>query len=268
MNLLINVVLMAISVYMFYRVFKLSARGKLNRAMLAILDQIDERDTFFEQADAFIAEQKDAEYVQKVSVLRLWGDTFYARDAEFKEHLEALNIDLLLNPDGKNKGYDPNEDSFFYLYCAIPNRLYYRKADGLRELLDEKLSAYADTNKFTLLRRIYEENRKFYSRTEDSGKTFITSLLEGDYGGFKYSKQLIGLYKHCEEAILAVLYQEEGNTEEYDNCIQDLKDFGTNTRLGKRWLSELGISLPVEESETDEEEEAVTEEETKEEETE
>ena len=256
MSLILNLILVAFSVYMFYRVFQLSGRGRLNKEMLKILDKMDDRDEFFARADEFIEVSKDPEYVQKVSVLRLWGDVFYERDEEYKQHLAELDIDTLLQPMQKNRGFANNEDSFFYLYLAIPNRLNFRGRNDLRKLNDEKLAAYEEINGDTLLKKIHDENKKFYEHTEDCGKDFIVSLLAGEYAGYRYSKQLIGLYKHCEEAILAVLYREEGNTEGYEECLENVKNFGTNTRLGIRWLKELGIELPNEEEETEEAEPA------------
>lgn len=264
MSLILNLILIGISIYMFYRVIALSGRGRLNKAMLGILDKIDNKDEFFAAADEFIRENKDPEYGQKVRVLRLWGDVFYERDEEFKEHLEDLDIDVLLNPTKKNQGFANNEDSFFYLYMALPNRLNFRGRKDLRALLEEKLAPYAEINGDTLLKAIYDENKKFYERTDDQGQTFIRNLLAGEYAGYRYSKQLIGLYKHCEEAILAAQYKEAGNTEGYDECIANLKNFATNTRLGIRWMKELGIDYPTEEPEEETEaaetDDAVTEE--------
>ena len=252
MNLIVNLLLLAFSVYMFYRVFQLSGRGRLNKEMLKILDKIDNRDEFFASADEFIEVSKDPEYGQKVRVLRLWGDVFYERDEEFKEHLEDLNIDILLQPAKKNQGFANNEDSFFYLYEAMPNRLYSRGRRDLRKLLDEKLSSYEEVNGDTLLKRLHDENAKFYDRTGDQGQEFIKSLLAGEYAGYRYSKQLIGLYKNCEEAILAAQYKEAGNTEGYEECLGNLRNFATNTRLGMRWLKELGLEYPKDEEETEE----------------
>ena len=198
-SFLFNIILIGITAFMFYRIIMLWGRSKYNKKMLAILDQIDDKDAFFKAADAFINEEKDAEYVQKVSVLRLWGDTFYERDEEFKAHLEELNIDTLLNPTGKKQTKGANEDSFFYLYVAIPNRLHYRKRKDLRRLLDEKLAPSAEANQDLLLREIYDQNKKFYDGTEDRGIEFMKKLMDGEYSGYAYSKQLIGLYKHCEE---------------------------------------------------------------------
>jgi hypothetical protein len=238
---------------MFYRVFQLSGRGRLNKEMLKILDKMDDRDAFFANADEFINVSKDPEYGQKVRVLRLWGDVFYERDEEFKEHLEDLNIDILLQPTKKNQGFANNEDSFFYLYMAIPNRLNWRRRNDLRRLHEEKIAAYAEVNGDTLLKAIHDENRKFYDRTDDRGQAFIKQLLAGEYAGYRYSKQLIGLYKNCEEAILAAQYRDEGNTEGYEECLKDIHNFATNTRLGMRWLKELHIELPKEEEEEPEE---------------
>ena len=251
--MIFSALLIGITVYMFWRVIVLSGRGRLNKKMLGILGKFDDEEVFFTEADAFINENKDPEYGQKVRVLRIWGDAFYERDEAFKEHLEDLNIDALLSAGKKNQGFSNNEDSFFYLYVAIPNRLYYRGRRDLRTILDEKLSAYEEVNGDTLLKKLYDENRKFYDRTDDQGREFIRSLLAGDYSGYRYSKQLIGLYKNCEEGILAAQYREEGNTEKYEECLADLKNFAENTRLGARWLTELGIEYPKEEEAEDEE---------------
>ena len=250
-TLVINVFLIVLTLFFASKILKLSGRTKENKKMLKILDSFDDRDTFFSSADEFISTEKNQEFVNKVAVLRLWGDAYYERDEEFRTHLQEVNIDGLLNPDGKNRGYEMNEDSFFYLYLAIPNRLYYRKRDDLRSLLYERMEAYEAANENALLRKICQENKKFYDRKDDFGKSFIKSLLDGEYGGFKYSKQLIGLYKHCEEGILAVILKEEGDEEGCEECMNNLSDFAKNTRLGKRWTKELGIELKDEETAED-----------------
>jgi len=254
-NLIVNIVLLIFTGFMAFRIFKMYGRNKLNQKMLNILDSFDNRDQFFHDADAFIEEHQGEEFSHKVCVLRLWGDAFYERDEEFRKHLGELNIDGLLNPDGKNKGYEVNEDSFFYLYLAIPNRMYYRNRDDLRSLMYEKMQAYDETNANALLKRICEENRHFYAHEGDRGKAYIQSLLEGEYGGFKYSRQLIGLYKHCEEAILAVILKDEGDQEGFEECMKNIDNFAHNTRLGKRWTKELGIEIQEEKEETETDEE-------------
>ena len=50
--------------------------------------------------------------------------------------------------------------------------------------------------------------------------------LEGDYGGYQYSRQLVGLYKHCEEALLANICRDRGDLQGYQECVDDLDDFG------------------------------------------
>lgn len=251
-SMLIIIALLALTVFMFYRVMKLSGRNKINTKMLKILEKIEDRDAFFEAADSFIATEKDVEYVQKVSVLRLWGDAYHDLPDQFREHLDTVNVDTLLNPDGKNKGFSANEDSFFYLYMAMPNRLHYMKHEDLRALLDEKMAAYSEVNGSTLLKKLHDENDKYYTGRDDRGKGFMRQLLDGEYSGYTYSKQLIGLYKHCEEAILAKMYLEEGDLDAYEEAIADLDNFGRNTRLGIRWLKEVGLELPAKETDAKE----------------
>ena len=254
MTLIVNVFLIAMTLFFAFRILKLSGRTKENKKMLKILDSFDDRDVFFESAEDFIATEKNQEFVNKVSVLRLWGDAYYERDEDYKRHLAELNIDGLLDPDGKKNGYSQNEDSFFYLYLAIPNRMYYRGRNDLRKMIYERMAEYDDVNDNAILRVLNAENRKFYEDKEDKGKAFINSLLDGEYGGYKYSKQLIGLYKHCEEAILAVILRDEGDEEGYQECVSNLEHFAKETRLGKRWTKELGIEIKDEEETPAEEE--------------
>ena len=254
MTLIVNVFLIAMTLFFAFRILKLSGRTKENQKMLKILDSFDDRDVFFESAEDFIATEKNQEFVNKVSVLRLWGDAYYERDEDYKRHLAELNIDGLLDPDGKKNGYSQNEDSFFYLYLAIPNRMYYRGRNDLRKMIYERMAEYDEVNENALLRVLNAENRKFYEGREDKGKAFINSLLDGEYGGYKYSKQLIGLYKHCEEAILAVILRDEGDEEGYQECVSNLEHFAKETWLGKRWTKELGIEIKDEEETPAEEE--------------
>ena len=52
------------------------------------------------------------------------------------------------------------------------------------------------------------------------------------------------------------MYEEENNTERYEECMKDIETFGTKTRLGIRWIKEVGLSYPEEPEEEEESEEA------------
>ena len=129
-----------------------------------------------------------------------------------------------------------------------------KECSSLDSALQRHMAEYDEVNENALLRVLNAENRKFYEGREDKGKAFINSLLDGEYGGYKYSKQLIGLYKHCEEAILAVILRDEGDEEGYQECVSNLEHFAKETRLGKRWTKELGIEIKDEEETPAEEE--------------
>lgn len=272
MNLM-NILLLIFLGYMIYNIYKMQKQSKKQKQLLSILDLIPQEEAFFKAADEFIETNDDPIYVAKISVLRLWGDVFYERQEEYYTHLEDLNIDVLMEGDRKNdtflykivssgiqnKGFSANEDSFFYLYMAIPNRLWSKKLFAMRKKLDEKLEPYAEGNEGTLLKRLYDENKKFYDKSEDCGKGFMQDLQEGNYSGYQYNKQLIGLYKQCEEALLACIVRDEGDYEAYEEMKGDLKTF-SSSRLGERWLKECGIEIKDEEEESDDTEEENTEE--------
>lgn len=240
-------------IYMIIRILILQKRNRENQGMIKVLDLIHDEDAFYPACDAYIAKEKSQEFVTKMQVLRLWADTRYEHDEDFHKDLESIDLNKLVKDDkGNTKKKDAlllDEDSFFYLYLAIPNRLYYRKNEKLREELDKKLDSWKDLTGDLLIKKIHEAATAFYDNTGDKGKAFFQQVMDGDYGQYDYSKQLIGLYKHCIEGFLAVLAKEEGTLDQfYQENLEDLKQF-KNTNLGSRWLEELSVELPVEEKE-------------------
>ncbi len=233
--------------WMIFSIISMQKRNSKNKKMLDILSKFDDRDTFFEQADEYISTEKDAEYNTKLQVLRLWGYTFYEEDEKFREQLEALDLNPILFK-GNKSNFSSNEDSFFYLFVAIPNRLYYRNRDDLRQLMTEKMAAYDSALSDTMLKAINEAAARFYTKTEDCGKEFFRILVNGEYSGMRYSKQLIGLYKQTAEIFLSKMAQDENDEETFKGYLDDLKSF-SQTRLGGRLIKEIGVVLPEEPAE-------------------
>ena len=243
-------VLLVVLVYMIFRTASLGMRTKKNQDMIKILNQMDEPEEFYKEADAYIEANKDPEFAQKVAILRLFADAAYDHDDLFLKHLEELDINLLLDIGKKKKdGFSQNEDSFFYLYLAIPNMLESKGKTGLDAKLVEKMDAYKERLSRTMLVAMNNSLHAYYNKEGDLGLAFDQSVLDGDYAQYTYSKQLVGLYKQMIEAKYTRLARDRGDTEAAGTYVDDLKHF-SSSRLGKRWLSEFHLDDLIEVDET------------------
>ena len=252
-------VLLVVLVYMIFRTATLGMRTKKNQDMIKILNQMDEPEEFYKEADAYIEANKDPEFTQKVAVLRLFADAAYDHDDLFLKHLEELDLNQLLDIGKKKKdGFSQNEDSFFYLYLAIPNILESKGKTGLDAKLVEKMDAYKERLSRTMLVAMNNSLHAYYNKEGDLGLSFDQSVLDGDYAQYTYSKQLVGLYKQMIEAKYTRLARDRGDTEAAATYVDDLKHF-SSSRLGKRWLSEFHLDDLIEVDETkDDTDEAAT----------
>lgn len=242
-GMIMTAVMMVLLAYMVIRTIRLSMKNKKNNRLLKILGEINQEEQFFKDADQVISTDTDKEFAAKIEVLRLFGDAYYRKEAAFRQHLATLNVDTLMHPqNGKSHGFSENEDSFFYLYTAIPNSLYSSGRNDLRRLLDEKMEPYREENADTLLVHMHDSFAQYYEKQGDLGRKFCQDVLNGDYGQFRYNKQLIGLYKDMMITMLCRIALDENNAEEAASWKESLKNF-SETRLGARWMKELNVSL-------------------------
>ena len=259
---IMTLVMFVLLIYMVVRTFMLAKKNNKNKKLLKVLDEINDEQKFFDDADKVIAEEKDKTFAAKIEVLRIWGDVYYRREKAFREHLSALDIELLLHPQGsRTDGFNDNEDSFFYLYTAIPNHLWSIGRNDLREAVNEKLKPYHDALSDTFLSVMHDSFALFYDNKEDKGRSFYNAVMNGDYGQYRYNKQLIGLYKDMITVMLARLALDDGSAEGIQPYETDLKRFA-ETRLGARWMKELSVELPSDEKTEEETKDAEPAEET------
>lgn len=235
---------MGFTIYLIMKMFKMSKRNNRNKRMLAVLDQFSDEEAFYKAADEMIATEKDAEYVNKTRVLRIWADVRYEHDEMFKKDLELLDLkELVTDKPNASKAVDLNEDSLFYLYLAIPNRLYYRNRLDLLEPLDQKLKDCDEETKTMLVRGIAKHNRMYYNHEGDLGESFYKNVLAGDYGEYRYSKHLISMYKRIVATMLGRIALDRNDLEMFEEQLSFMEVF-ENSPLGERWLMELDIELP------------------------
>ncbi len=248
----VMIIPLVIMAYMIIKIIALSKRNTLNRKMLNVLDTFSndpDGKEFYEKCDEYLNTETNVEYLNKVRVLRLWADAYHGNDEDFAKDLELIDLNALIVGDGKGKNgnqIELNEDSFFYLYLAIPNRLYFRGDKKDAEQHYAKLESIHEQMDVRLVKNVGDACRKYYDHVDDLGKAFFQKVIDGDYGEYKYSKELIGIYKNIVSSMLARIALDDGNNEEFENHTSELKSFA-NSNLGRRFLKELAIELPEEE---------------------
>ena len=250
------VVLLFLLLYMLSRTVIMSRYNKRLKGVLQIMDHLDDEAVFYSTAEEVIQNCETPEYRNKAVVLKLFGDAYFSRRETFREDLESLDIESLYRSNGKESTGD-NEDSFFYLFLAVPNKLYHTGNVDLIAPLYAKIDEHAEVLDSLLVAKLGREARKFYEGTDDSGKQFFEQFLEGEYSGYRYNKHLVGIYKNIAEAFLAKLALNEGK-EIPEESVSALRMFQQST-LGSRWLKELGVELPAEEEEKPETDDPVDE---------
>ena len=247
--MIINILMYILMIYLMFRMFGLSKRNKKNQELVRMVNTIEDPDNFFDNCDEYINTIQDTVFENKARIIKMFGMVYHHRYDGFEEVLDDVDIDALFNP--KDGTIKENEDSFFYMYLAIPNLLYAAGDDERREMLRRKMEPYAERLRTQLCCAISENCEKYYTGTDDRGEAFYRKVIDGEYGGFSYSKSLIGLYKMICNAMLIKIYGERGDdTEEF----KELNLAFAGTGIGKRWMRAIGLEIPVIETETEEDE--------------
>ena len=257
--MILNIVLYIMIAYMVINIFRSSRNNRQNKLLVGVINSIQDQDEFFRKADELIESAESALYINKGKVLKLWGAAYHNKDDMFREVLNDLNPEDLIIRQKGSPSIISSEDSFFYLFLAIPNILEAKGKRDLRELLGEKMTAVAEELKNQMVVLLSAECDKYYRNEADRGMAFYEKVLEGDYEGVDYSKNLIGLYKMICSAMAAKLYEEEGNTEKYEEMMDMVRRFA-ETGVGQRWLAGIGLHVEAEKEVTAEEENTAAEE--------
>lgn len=245
--------ILVLMAFMFIRSYNIIKLGKKNRAVVDALQKVADENEFDEFIDQ---KQQDADEVlrNKLNVIKLWGKAYHKHTEEYDNILEDTNLDYLFKQGKNGLTIESNEDAFFYLSLAIPNMLYGNGLNEERKKVWAKLSTKKDILDDQLVVKIGEACEKYYDGKEDKGQSFFEKVLEGDYGEFKYSKSLIGLYKEICTTMLYKIY-DENNDERKEECKPTVEIFATRG-VGDRWLHAMNIELEKEEQEQEEKEEA------------
>ena len=228
--------------YLVIKMFISSKRNGKNKMIIDAVRLINEKEVFFNRVDQLISTVNDPEFANKGRVLKLWGCAYHQDFSEFDSTLQDLDIDSLIEDKKGVKSIDTNEDSFFYLYLAIPNVLHHVGRDALRTTMHAKLQPYEELLGNQLTKALSDQFDKYYDSVDDRGQTFFEKLLEGDYEGYIYSRTMIGIYKNLANATLYKIYQDQAKFDQLEDMKPMLEKFA-ETGVGKRWIQSLDITL-------------------------
>ncbi|MBQ6489893.1 MAG: hypothetical protein IJI75_11795 [Solobacterium sp.] len=237
--------------YMIYSNIGMGKKTVKSKKLNAVLQDMPDKDLIFQELNEMIAEETDPAFTAKYKVIKLWASIYHNENDLFLEVLDELDIDPLIS-DGKKNTVINYEDSFFYLLLAIPNRLFYAEEPELMKKFYEKLEPYHETLKSYLVYGLGMAAKKYYLNEDDLGREMYVKLDEGEYGEYRYNKQLIGIYKNIASSFMAGIALQQNDMELYEEQIPYLKSFSKGG-LGSRWLKELGIELPEEAEEAEDE---------------
>ena len=243
--MIFNIILYGLLIFMIFRTISLSKRSKKSKQLIEALQYADDANQFFPKIDEAIASQEDIEYQTKAKILKLWGMAYHNQVEDFKPLLDEISLDALFKQERGITSIQMNEDSFFYLLLAIPNLLQAKDNMELIDVINEKVQPYQDVLQNQIVYALSQECNKFYKHEDDCGETFYNKLLDGDYGEYSYSKNMIGLYKAIASANLAKLY-EETNPEKYQEQMDMVETFNQMS-VGARWIQCIGLELKEEE---------------------
>jgi hypothetical protein len=254
--MLFNVLLYALMIFMIFRMITTNRIVNRRRKVINVLRQVADEQAFFEAADQLIQSESDPVIQAKTKVIRLWGLVYHNRMARFEEQLNELDINPLFTEKKGMINIEGDEDSFFYLLLAIPNMLY---GHGEIEMIDkvmEKVSTYSDKLEGQMNLAVAENCVKYYKKEDDLGETFFRNVDAGEYPGFRYSKQLIGIYKNiCDTMLCRILADRNEDYSEFEVYAQNF----ANTGIGERWIKALGLDIKAPGEETQEEVETAEE---------
>lgn len=238
----LTIAMYVVMAYLIIRMFLSSKRNGKNRLIIDAVKNLEDKEVYFAKVDELIHQINDPEFVNKGIVLKLWGLAYHNDVDSFEEVLNTLDVKALIEDKKGVVSIDINEDSFFYLYLAIPNMLHHIGRDDLRTVLRTKMSEYDTLLDKQMSKELSAQFDKFYDGQDDRGQVFYESLMEGEYEGYIYSKTMISIYKNLANAVLYKIYQDQAKFDQLEEMKPMLENFN-QSNVGRRWVRNLDIQL-------------------------
>lgn len=238
--MLFNILLYVVMIYMIFRMFSMNKGVNRRRKIIYVVNQIQDEAAFYEAADELISSEEDEVIRNKTRIIRLWGTVYHKNLDHFEEDLNEIDLEPLFIDKKGVVTIETDEDSFFYLLLTMPNMLYGLGRDDLRSKVFEKVSQYEDRLNNKLIMAIAEHCNLFYDGKDDLGEEFFRNIDQGEYPGYMYSKQLIGIYKNiCDTMLCRILSDRNEDYSEFEIYAESF----AKTGVGKRWIEVLGLNI-------------------------
>lgn len=240
-------------VMLFYFLFRMLITGSANKRVNKVVELIkllDKEEEFVERANLEIEAAKTQDERTKFQILKVWGKVYHKDYTDFTEDMDAIDLSTLIENTKMN-----NDDSFFYYFLAIPNGL---QADGEFEKIEYLFSKTEEKKDLYVHRLDYALGlacNKNYRKQEDEGREFFENLMNGDYGEYTYSRQLIGLYKQIAGSMLVPFYENDyalDSSEENATKLKEMQDVEASfqqVHIGEIWLRNIGLEKTPEQTE-------------------
>lgn len=253
--MLFQILMYVLMIYMIYRMLSTTKTVNRRRSVISVIQKIENRDEFMKAADDLIATANNPGIEAKTRVIRIWGEIFHKEFDNIEKELEELNLDPLFIDRKGVINIEADEDTFFYFLLAIPNMLYGNDQNELRLKFEEKTKLYESKLEGQLIKAVADNCNLYYDGKDDLGEAFFKNVDEGEYPGFRYSKQMIGIYKNICDTMLCRILADRG--EENESYTMYTKEFA-KTGVGNRFIRMLKLDIKPDEEETEDAE--VTEE--------
>ncbi|MBQ6560112.1 MAG: hypothetical protein IJL85_04710 [Erysipelotrichaceae bacterium] len=233
MEYVIYALMVILLVYIIYRNYLMIKMFKKNKRYIDCYQSLLRYDEDASaKIDAFLAEQKDAEYLNKGKILKLYQQI--RNEESYLDTLNELDLNGIFFKKGKasKQKISLNADVFVWLYLILAIARKKSKFDVI-DAMKEKIEALGLENRLevketrAILDALYE--------TGDGGAAFLNDILEGNYIEYEYDKSLIAIFKRFAAATLA--YASEPIEEYYQ---EELRNFA-GTLVGENYMNNLDI---------------------------
>ena len=246
--MLFQILMYVLMIYMIYRMFSTTKTVNRRRSVISVIQKIENRDEFMQAADDLIATANNPGIEAKTRVIRIWGEIFHKEFDNIEKELEELNLDPLFIDRKGVLTIEADEDTFFYFLLAIPNMLYGNDQNELRLKFEEKAKLYETKLEGQLIKAVADNCNLYYDGKDDLGEAFFKNVDEGEYPGFRYSKQMIGIYKNICDTMLCRILADRG--EENESYTMYTKEFA-KTGVGNRFIRMLKLDIKPDEEKTE-----------------
>ena len=223
-------ILLAYIVFRNYQMFKTFQKNKNYIECYQSLLRYEEGASA--KIDAYLAEQKDVDYINKGKILKLYDKI--RNDESYLDILNEVDLKGIFFQKGKasKQKVSLNADVFVWLYLILAIARKKSKFDVI-DAMKEKIEDLGLENRLevketrAILDALYERG--------DGGAAFLNDILEGNYIEYEYDKSLISLFKRFAAATLA--YASEPIEDYYQ---EELRNFA-GTLIGENYMNNLDI---------------------------